>query len=165
MFSGLEASYWYDRLSWLTVSLNAKYGYSKYTSDNTLLMPKMTGWEWSTDGYLEFVFNKKRTLTGYISGSYEGKRNTTVSTINPQYDLGAGVTCFLLNRKLSVSLAGMSLFSSSYKGHSERNGYTISFSNRYSYPTAYLSVSYKFFNSNDKSVRRRISANEAERRF
>lgn len=165
MFFGLEASYWYDRLSWLTVSLNAKYGYSKYTSDNTLLMPKMTGWEWSTDGYLEFVFNKKRTLTGYISGSYEGKRNTTVSTINPQYDLGAGVTCFLLNRKLSVSLAGMSLFSSSYKGHSERNGYTISFSNRYSYPTAYLSVSYKFFNSNDKSVRRRISANEAERRF
>lgn len=165
MLVGLETSYWYDRLSWLTASLNAKYCYSKYTSDNILLMAKMTGWEWSADGYLEFVFNKKRTLTGYISGSYEGKRKTTVSTIDPQYDLGVGVTYFLLNRKLSLSLVGMSLLSSSYKGYSERNGYTISFDNRYTYPTAYLSVSYKIFNSNDKSVRRRMSANEAERRF
>ena len=162
---GLELSYWYDKISWLTASISAKCGYSRYTSDNPLLESKMTGWEWGTDGYLEFVFNKKRTFTGYISGNYFGKKKTTVSTIDPQYSMDLGLTYFLFNRRLSLSIAGMSLISSSYKGYSERDGYTISFNNRYNYPTLYFSVSYKFFNANDKSIRRRMSASEVERRF
>lgn len=165
MFAGFETSYWFDKLAWMTASVNAKYGYSKYTSDNPVLAPKMTGWEWGADGYVEFVFNKKRTLTGYVSGYYEGRKKTAVSTIEPQYDFGLGLTCFLLSRKLAISLAGIGILASPYKGESIRDGYTISFNNRYSYPTAYLSVSYKFFNSNDKSIRRGTSANEAERRF
>jgi len=162
---GLEMSYWYDKISWLTASISANCGYSRYTSDNPLLVSKMTGWEWSTDGFLEFVFNKKRTCTGYISGNYFGKKKTTVSTIDPQYSMDLGLTCFFFDRKMSVSIAGMSLISSSYKGHSERDGYTISFNNRYNYPTLYFSVSYKFFNANDKSVRKRMSASDVERRF
>jgi len=162
---GLEMSYWYDKISWLTASISAKCGYSRYTSDNPLLVSKMTGWEWGTDGYLEFVFNKKRTFTGYISSNYFGKKKTTVSTIDPQYRMDLGLTCFLLNRRMSVCIAGMSLISSSYKGHIERDGYTISFNNRYNFPTLYFSVSYKFFNANDKSIRKRMSASEVERRF
>jgi len=162
---GLEMSYWYDKISWLTASVSAKCGYSRYTSDNPLLIHKMMGWEWGTDGYLELVFNKKRTFTGYISGNYFGKKKTTVLTIDPQYSMDLGLTCFLFDRKLSVSVAGLSLIASSYKGHSQRDGYTITFNNRYNFPTLYFSVSYKFFNANDKSVCKRMSASEVEGRF
>jgi len=162
---GLEASYWYDKIAWLTASVSANCGYSRYTSDNPLLASKMTGWEWGADGYLEFVFNKKRTFTGYVSGNYSGKQKTTVATIDPQYSMDLGLTCFLLNRRLTISIAGLSLISSPYKGRSERDGYTITFNNRYNYPTLYFSVSYKFFNANDKSVRKSMSASEVERRF
>lgn len=162
---GLESSYWYDKLSWMTASISAKYGYGRYTSDNPLLVSRMTGWEWGADGYMEFVFNKKRTFTGYVSGNYSGKRKTTVSTIEPQYNMDMGLTCNFFERRLSVSLAGMNLISSPYRGCSERDGYSISFNNRYEYPTLYFSITYKFFNANDKSIRKRTSASEAERRF
>jgi len=111
------------------------------------------------------VFNKERTFTGYISCNYSGKKHTAVSTIDPQYSMDVGLTCFSLNRRLSVSIAGLSLISSPYKGHSDRGGYAITFNNRYNFPTLYVSVSNKFFNANDKSVSKRMSAGEVESRF
>jgi len=165
MMAGLTASYWYSKLSWLSASFSAKGGYSRYTSDNPLLDPKATGWEWELNGYAKFIFNKKRTFTGYLSGYYTGKQKTTVSILDPQYGIGAGLSCYLLKRKLSMTLAGINLISAPYKGHCDRDGYTITFNNRYNYHTLYFSVSYKFFNSDDKAVRRSTSANEVERRF
>jgi len=162
---GLEMAYWYDKISWLTASVSANWAKSRYTSDNPLLADKMTGWEWGAEGYLEFVFNRERTFTGYVSGNYSGKKKTTVSTIDPQYSVDVGLTYFLFSRRLSVSIAGLGLISSAYKGHSERDGYAITFNNRYNFPTLYFSVSYKFYNANDKSVRKRMSANEVEDRF
>lgn len=165
MAYGMEFSYWFDKLSWLAASVSGNCDYARFTSDNPLLKPVAESFQWSTNAYLEFVLNRNRTFTGYVSGSYEGRRKTTVSVIRPQGNFELGMTCYLLNRNMSVSLAGMNLLSSRYRGYSDRDGYKITFDNRYNYPTFYLSVSYKFFNAKDSSPRRSFSSNEAERRF
>ncbi len=50
----------------------------------------------------------------------------------------------MLKRRLSISRAGLNLFASKYTGTSKRNGYKITFDNRFDYPTLYFSVSYRF---------------------
>lgn len=165
LFLGLEAGYYFDKLSWINASIDGYYGWSQYTSTHHSLLPQTEGNEWGLSGYLDFTFNKSRTWTGYISGEYTGRKNTTVASIEPQYDLGIGMSYFLLNRRLSLSVAGINLVSSAYKGVSHRVGYSIAFNNRYSYPTLYLSISYKFSNAKDKANSRSKGAQEIERRF
>lgn len=166
LFLGVEAGYYFDKLSWMSISIDGYYGRSKYTSTRKYLLPHTQGNEWGMSGYIDFTFNKDRTWTGYIMGDYTGRKHTTVATIEPQYDLGVGMSCFLLDRRLSLSLSGISLLSSRYKGVSHRQGYSISFDNRYNYPTLYFSISYKFSNAKDESTSRPSRATQdIERRF
>lgn len=166
LFGGVEIGYYFNRLRWLNASFDGYYGRNKYTSANEFLLPEVKGNEWGVNGYLDFTFNRNRTWTGYISGDYTGRKNTTTASIDPQYDLGVGISHFMLERRLSLSLAGLNLISSKYKGISHRNGYTISFNNRYNYPTLYFSISYKFSNAKDKSKFRVYRATQdVERRF
>ncbi|MDO5017318.1 MAG: outer membrane beta-barrel family protein [Porphyromonas sp.] len=166
LFWGVEAGYYFDKLSWMNAGIDGYYGRNRYTSTNQFLLPETKGNEWGMSGYLDFTFNKSRTWTGYLSGEYIGRKHTTVATIEPQYDLGVGMSYFMLNRRLSLSVAGISLLSSKYKGVSHRQGYSISFDNRFNYPTLYVSVSYKFSNAKDKSTSRSHRATqEIERRF
>ena len=166
LFLGLEAGYYFDKLNWMSASIDSYYGRNKYTSDSHELLPESHSNEWGMNGYLEFTFNKKRTWTGYVSGEYAGRKQTTVSIVDPHYDFGLGVSCYLLKRRLAISLAGMSLLSSTYKGVGYREGYTITFRNKYNYPTAYLSVSYKFSNGKDQSSSRsQRTTQDIERRF
>ncbi|MDO4771191.1 outer membrane beta-barrel family protein [Porphyromonas sp.] len=165
LFLGLEAGYYLDKLSWMSAGIDGYYGWSQYTSTHQSLLPETQGREWGLSGYLDITFNKNRTWTGYISGEYTGRKNTTVASIEPQYDLGIGMSYFLLNRRLSLSVAGLNLISSAYKGVSHRAGYSISFNNRYSYPTLYLSISYKFSNAKDRTNTRSKGAQEIEHRF
>ena len=111
------------------------------------------------------MFNQQRTLTAYVSGTYDGRRKTAVSVVRPQNDVSVGVTGYFLKRNLSVCLSGMSLFASAYRGYGKSGGQRFTFQNRYNYPTLYISVSYKFFNSKDNTPDRRMSSEDAERRF
>lgn len=166
LFWGVEAGYYFDKLSWMNASIDGYYGRNKYTSTNQYLLPETKGNEWGVSGYFDFTFNKSRTWTGYLSAEYTGRKHTTVATIEAQYDFGVGMSYFLLDRRLSLSVAGLNLLSSRHRGISHRQGYSISFDNRYNYPTLYISVSYKFSNAKDKSTSRSSRATqEIERRF
>lgn len=166
LFWGVEFGYYFDKLSWMNASIDGYYGRNRYTSTNQHLLPETKGNEWGVSGYLDFTFNKSRTWTGYLSGEYTGRKHTTIATIEPQYDFGLGMNYFLLDRRLSLSVAGLNLLSSRHTGISHRQGYSISFNNRYNYPTFYVSVSYKFSNAKDKSTPRPSRATqEIERRF
>lgn len=82
------------------------------------------------------------------------------------FGVGVGTSCFLLDRRLSLSVAGINLLSSRYRGVSHHQGYIISFDNRYNYPTLYLSISYKFSNVKDASTSHPSRATQdIERRF
>ena len=166
LFLGLSASYYYDKLSWLSASLDGYYGRSKYTALSPLLPERTDGAEWGLNGFLSFNFNESRTWTGYVSGDYTGRTKTAVAIVKPQYSLDAGTSYSLLDRRLTLSLSGLNLFASGYRGESRREGYTIRFDNRYSYPTLYFSVSYKFSNAKDSlSFRSQTATRDIERRF
>ncbi len=164
-FYGAECGYYFDRLRWLNFSVDGFVGKGIYTGHLPELSDKKDTFKWGMSSSLNFIFNKSRTFTGYISGYYEGRNVTTVSTVLPTYNVEAGLMYFMLNRKLAFSLAGIDLLSSRYKGYSNRNGYRIDFNNKYSYPTIYFSVSYKFHNSTDKSPRKRMSSRDIESRL
>lgn len=166
LFLGLSASYYYDKLSWLSASLDGYYGRSKYTALSPLLPERTDGAEWGLNGFLSFNFNESRTWTGYVSGDYTGRAKTAVAIVKPQYSLDAGTSYSLLDRRLTLSLSGLNLFASGYRGESRREGYTIRFDNRYSYPTLYFSISYKFSNAKDSSsFRSQTATRDIERRF
>lgn len=165
LFYGVEADYYWDELSWLTLALDARYGQTRYSSWHPQLSDGASGREWAVGGYASFVFNKSRTLTGYLSGSYTGRKQTAVSTINPTYDVGAGVSWALLGRRLVLSLSGMELFAPRYRGYSQRANYRIEFNNRFSYPSLYFSVSYKFFKGKSRPETRRSSTRDLEQRL
>lgn len=166
-FYGVTLNYYYSKIRWLIFSASADYGYTKYKSDLDGISSTADGAEFYIEGYVDIAFNRKRTVTGYVSGSYEGKRNTAVSVIDPKHNVGAGLSFFMLQRRLSISCAGMNLFSSKHTGVSKRNGYKITFNNRYDYPTLYFSVSYRFSTKakNISNAGRRISTQDVERRF
>lgn len=166
LFLGLSASYYYDKLSWLSASVDGYYGRSKYTALSPLLPERTDGTEWGVNGFLSFNFNESRTWTGYVSGDYTGRTKTAVAIVKPQYSMEMGTSYSLLNRRLTLSLSGLNLFASGYRGESLREGYTIRFDNRYSYPTLYFSVSYKFSNAKDSSsFRSQTATRDIERRF
>lgn len=166
LFLGLSASYYYDKLSWLSASLDGYYGRSKYTALSPLLPERTDGAEWGLNGFLSFNFNESRTWTGYVSGDYTGRTKTAVAIVKPQYSLDAGTSYSLLDRRLTLSLSGLNLFASGYRGESRREGYNIRFDNRYSYPTLYFSISYKFSNAKDSSsFRSQTATRDIERRF
>lgn len=166
LFGGIEAEYYFDKLSWVNANIDGYYGRNRYTSRSQELLPMTQSNEWGINGYLDFTFNENRTWTGYLSVDYTGRKHTTIADIDPQYDLGMGVNYFLLDRRLSISVAGLNLLSSRYKGVSHRQGYSMVFDNRYNYPTLYVSVSYKFSNAKDKSTSRSSgTTQDIERRF
>lgn len=165
VFWGVETSYYWDQLNWINTSISAHYGKTKYTSHHPQLIASVSGDEWGINGYASFVFNKQRTCWGYIEGEYTGKQKTTMATTEPQYEFGAGISHSFLQRRLTVSLAGMSLFASRFKGYSLREHYRIDFNHRFSYPTLYFSVSYKFSKGKDRSIGRNLNTKDIERRL
>ena len=165
LFLGAEVGYYFDKLRWMSANLEAYYGRSIYTSTLPQLPPKMTGSEWGVSGYLDFTFNESHTWTGFLSGEYTGRQKTTVVTLEPQYNVGLGMSYFLLDRRLALSIAGLNLLVSNYKGVSQYDGYNVTFDNRYDVPTLYISISYKFSNGKDTSSTRSQGARDIERRF
>ena len=162
LYGGLRASYYFDKLEWMSFSLSSFYGRNVYTSQHPHLKARSISWEWGADAYIDFYWGK---FTGYLSADFTGPRHTALSEREAEYSFEAGLSCALLQRRLYINLAGLNLISAPFKGHSERPNYTLTFNNRYTYPTLYFSVSYKFSNAKDNSTRRRMSTEDAERRF
>lgn len=162
---GIRPSYYFDRLKWMEFSIDAYWGYSVSKGLVPDVVERATSQVWGGNTYASFVFNRQRTLTGYVTCDYTGKQKTAVSTINPMVDFGIGISWYLLDRKLGISLSGLNLFSSPYKGVSRRDGYTINFDNKYNYPTLYMSVTYKFNNIKDATPRRQKMTRTIEQRM
>lgn len=166
LFLGTEADYYFDKWSWMSAYISGYWGRSKYTATNPDLRSETKSSEWGLDGYLSFNLKQDRTWTAFVSGSYTGRKETTVSTLEPQYSFDAGTTIFLLDRRLSLSIAGLNLFLAPFKGVSYRNGYSVAFDNMYDKPTLYVSVTFKLSKAKDRSTFRSTDATSSfERRF
>lgn len=165
LLSGFRGAYYFDKLEWMSFSLSSFYGRNVYTSQHPDLKARAVSWEWGGNAYVEFFFNTSRTFSGYLTADFTGARRTALSNLDPDYNVEAGLYYSMLQRRLSFAIAGFNLISSSYKGYSQRNNYSLSFDNEYSYPTLYVSVSYKFSNAKDNATNRRMSSEDAERRF
>ncbi|HXK75958.1 MAG TPA: outer membrane beta-barrel family protein [Bacteroidaceae bacterium] len=164
-FVGAKGSYYYNKLKFMTAFLEGTYGRRHYSPIDKSLADKRDASEWKVNGNMRFIFNKKRTFTGYVYGSYEGKKKTSLATIDPQYSMGVGLNYSVLKKRLSFELAGMNLLNCRYKGESIRDNYRMEFNNMYSYPTLYLAIRYRFSKARDHSNHRRNSAWDVQKRF
>lgn len=149
----------------MTAFLEGTYGRRHYSPIDKSLADKRDASEWKVNGNMGLIFNKKRTFTGYVYGSYEGKKKTSLATIDPQYSMGVGLNYSVLKKRLSFELAGMNLLNCRYKGESIRDNYRMEFNNMYSYPTLYLAIRYRFSKARDHSNHRRNSAWDVQKRF
>ncbi|MDE6343086.1 MAG: TonB-dependent receptor family protein [Muribaculaceae bacterium] len=162
---GIKPSYYYDNLSWLDLSAEIYWGYGISKGIIPEILKKVTSNLWGGNIYAGFIFNRSRTLTGYIDLDYTGPQRTSLSRIKAMFDCGAGISWSLLKRKMNISLSGINLFASRYKGSSIREGYSTVFKNRYNYPTLYLSVTYKFNNLKDPTPGRQKMIRNVEQRM
>ncbi len=164
-FIGAKGSYYYNQLKFMTASLRGTYGRKHYSSIDKNLADKRDASEWSASARMTFIFNKKRTFRGILSGSYIGRKKTSLATIEPQYSMMTGLSYSMMNRRLNIDLYGIKLFASRYKGETIRDTYRMEFNNKYDYPTLYFSVRYTFSKVKDHSSRNRRGTRDVETRF
>lgn len=165
LYVGGRASYYYDGLSWMEVTLAGSYGYTRYWGTIPNLPRVVEGRQWGVSASFDFTFNSSRTLSGYLYTEYVGRRYKATGSIDPTYSIQPGIYWSLFKRRLSISLAGMGLIAPRFKGESKREGYTIVYNNRYDFPTVYLSVRYRFSNGKDQTTRREMTTREVEMRY
>lgn len=149
----------------MTASLRGTYGRKHYSSIDKNLADKRDASEWSASATMNFFFNKKRTFRGYLGGNYDGRKKTSLATIDPQYSMTTGLSYSMMNRRLNFDLYGLNLFASRYKGETIRDTYRMKFNNKYDYSTLYFSVRYNFSKVKDHSSRNRRGTRDVERRF
>lgn len=164
-FMGVNASYYYDKLSWMTTSLSLYGGSQRSRSKLAYLPREVRSYKWGGDLFSEFIFNQARTFTGYISLGYTGREKQAGKTIEPKVYGDLGLTYMLLERRLSLSLSTMNLIYSRYKGEGMTGDTRYTFDNRYEHPLLYFHVSYRFGKSEDKSAREAKSYEESSSRF
>lgn len=162
---GIRPLYYYDALSWLELSTEIYFGYGVSKGLIPGIERRATSYLWGGNLYTGFIFNKQRTFTGYINFDYTGTQRNAVSKLDPSYDLGFGVSLYLLDRKMNISLSGLNVFSSAYKGYNKHNGVKMVFNNRYNYPTVYVSVSYKLNNIKDSTPQHKKMMQSIEQRL
>lgn len=143
---GVRPSLFSTPTRWMDMSIEAYWGRSYSKSILPEFESETKAKEWGGNFNANFILNHQRTFTSFVNMEYTSKRKTAISVIDPTYNITAGLSLFLLDRKLNLSLAGMNLIPSAYKGVSTYPGYTITFNNRYEFPTLYFSVSYKINN-------------------
>jgi len=137
LYVGGRASYYYDGLSWMEVTLAGSYGYTRYWGTIPNLPRVVEGRQWGVSASFDFTFNSSRTLSGYLYTEYVGRRYKATGSIEPTYSIQPGIYWSLFKRRLFISLAGMNLIEPRYNGESKREGYTIVYNNRYDFPTVY----------------------------
>lgn len=164
-FIGTTGSYYYNKLKFMVAYLEATYGRRHYSPIDKTLADKEDASEWGINGNMRFIFNKKRTFTGYLGASYDGKKRTSLVKIDPNYLMTVGLSYSMLKKRLSFDLYGLNVLNSNYKGESIRKNYSMKFDNKYAYPTLYLSIRYNFSKVKDHSNRKQKSASDVERRF
>lgn len=164
-FVGLSASYYFDHLWWFQASFNATYGNQSYTSKVQGLPAVVSGVKWGVSSYLDFVFNKARTFTGYAYADYTSTVESAASTLSPEYNLGLGISYNLFDRRLNLSLSGINLISSRYKGVQRHNNTEMHFDHRFTFPSIYFSASYKFGKAERKRPSKTTSDRENSTRF
>lgn len=164
-FLGGTASYYFDRLWWLQSSINLYAGHKVAVSKISTLPPRVEGLSWGGSCYVSFSFNRARTFTGFAMGNFTGRERRATSTVDPQYSLMAGLSYSMLKRSLNVSLACMNIISSPFRGMRDDGTTRFEFDNRYTFPTAYLSISYRFGKVQAKRPRRELSNSQSDNRF
>lgn len=164
-FWGLTASYFASLGAWFQMSLNGFAGYRKYIPKLEYFSRSVYSMDWEVNSFFYFTFDSKKMFSGYISGNLVGPQRTSISRIDLQYNLGAGLSASLLKRRLNISVSGMNLLASRYSGYSLHGEARQDFRNYYSFLSGYLSLSYKFGTVRPKREGSSLSNTESNQRF
>lgn len=139
---GLQNSYVFNKINWLQSYFQHTLSYSKSISDSPFTLSERSGINYYATLNNTFYFNKSKTFTGRLSGSYKSKEYTAGVIRNPYYAVSAGVNFSLLEGNLKLGLNYANFIVSKYSGVTNSNGMEMRFNNKFSYPSLQLSVSY-----------------------
>lgn len=139
----LDASYYFDRLSWLDCDVSG--------SVYALISRPMDGYDLKkTTGAAVFLymnnniyFNRKRTWMATLWGQYQSKEKDVVGESPSRYRADLGLKCLLLGNRLSIMLECQNMLVSHVKSIVRSRGNTYTYDNN---PLRVLkiSVSYRF---------------------
>lgn len=162
---GMNASYYYNKLKWLQASVGGYFGYSRFVSKVDFLPQRQEARNWGFNVNSNWVLNEARTLTGVINFYYNSASRNVAQATNAQYSMTAGLSLFLLERKLNLQLYVIDLFTPRYKGEYFTNGMSIAYDNVTQRPTLYFTISYKFGKAAARRFSRSTSNKDVGNRF
>ncbi len=160
---GVSNSYTF-RTHWLQTFIQHGVNYRRSVSDSETTSPKEAGWQYYASIRHTFYFNRSKTFIGTLSGSFQSKQKNANGTMDPTYNLTAGVRYGMLNNKLHLSLTGSNLLQSNYKGVYPSNGIPFYTNNSYMFTTLRLGVSYSF-GASLRSSKRNYSNQDLQNRL
>lgn len=162
---GIMPTYYFNRLWWLTLSAGIYGGYEISKGIIPEVPKRETSYQWGGNFNSSFIFNRQRTFTGDFGFNYKGRTRNVVTTVEPTYSFYAGLSLYLLDRKMGIHISGLNLFASAYKGTSHAAGYVMEFNNRYNYPTLYFHITYRINNINDDAKNRTEAIRNVQQRL
>lgn len=162
---GIMPTYYFNRLQWLTLSAGIYGGYEISKGIIPEVPRRETSYQWGGNFNSDFVFNRQRTFTGSFGFNYRGRTRNVVTTVEPTYSFYAGLSLYLLDRKMGLHISGLNLLASAYKGTSRAAGYVMEFNNRYNYPTLYFHITYRINNVNDNAKNRTETIRNVQQRL
>lgn len=162
---GIMPTYYFNRLQWLTLSAGIYGGYEISKGIIPEVPRRETSYQWGGNFNSDFVFNRQRTFTGSFGFNYKGRTRNVVTTVEPTYSFYAGLSLYLLDRKMGLHISGLNLLASAYKGTSRAAGYVMEFNNRYNYPTLYFHITYRINNVNDNAKNRTETIRNVQQRL
>lgn len=162
---GIMPTYYFNRLQWLTLSAGIYGGYEISKGIIPEVPKRETSYQWGGNFNSSFIFNRQRTFTGDFGFNYTGRTRNVVTTVEPTYSFYAGLSLYLLDRKMGIHISGLNLLASAYKGTSHAAGYVMEFNNRYNYPTLYFHITYRINNVNDNAKNRTETIRNVQQRL
>jgi hypothetical protein len=144
----LEIDYTLQPTKWWEVMGNINGGFMKFNATTSGTKNEFSKFNWWTEITNNFYLNKSKTLIAELSGYYYSPRQRDVVYWAEMSAVGFGIRYMLLNKNLSIAVAGDDIFAKSYWLQTNKLNNTVEYS--YDGHSYRLSISYKFGNKNIK---------------
>ena len=137
-------SYTFKKPEWMKIYLQHGLNYQKNTSSYPS-NPGVKGWNYFAEIRNNLYFDRNKTFTGTVSAVYTSTQYVSNVTLNPDFQINAGLRYNFLKNKLTASVNATNLFNiSSVRGKTRSNNMEMKIRNRYSISTYRISLSYNF---------------------
>ncbi len=140
--TGINNSYFFNKIEWLQLFLIHGLNYEQSLSNSIYTIPKRNSLMYIAMINTSVFLNKKKTFTSWVNASYNSPERLATTDLKSTYNLSLGCQYKTLNNKLKIAMSLNHLLTSNVEGHINSPDFKMNFNNKYNYTTIKLALTY-----------------------